>query len=333
MLAFAPGETNNKRVAQFFIENENIDELREDHLDEIAAGRVWVAAAHGEPIALGADCELIVVHPLTTNRLPFKAVVASIERKSSGARVELKLQSTGPKRRQSFEAFLTGKTVEECSVVESPREPSKPNQEESLILELIHSPESAETMGLAPSMNEHQEKQAPCETLEEEPPVLELEAVAESPIAPSNSARHKEKKQQSKMPLNVHQRVRKLTAPEREKLARTGTQAERVALERAFGSTLWEAILSNPQVSPPEVAKIAKNRTASAPILQIIVGHQAWLSRPEVKRGLLSNTRLQAGQIERVLRTLNRTELKEVQRQTAYPQRVRQAVSKLLGPS
>ena len=100
-------------MAQFFIEDENVDSLKEEYLDEIVAGRVSVMATEGQPIALGADCELVVLHPQTEQQLPLKAVVMSMVRKPFGTQVELKLDSTGPKRRQIFEAFLKGQDSQE----------------------------------------------------------------------------------------------------------------------------------------------------------------------------------------------------------------------------
>jgi hypothetical protein len=103
-----------------------------------------------------------------------------------------------------------------------------------------------------------------------------------------------------------------MNAPQRDKLARTGTLTERTALERAFGSLLWDSLLSNAQITPPEVARIAKNGTVSQPTLNQIVANSAWLTKPEVRRALLSNPRLTIPQ-------------------TAYPARVRAQAAKLLG--
>ena len=132
--------------------------------------------------------------------------------------------------------------------------------------------------------------------------------------------------------LNVNQRVRALGAREREKLARKGTLSERTALERAFGAPLWEFLLANPHVTSPEVARIAKNGTVTQPILRIIVANTVWVTKSEVRRALLSNPRLTAPHIDRVLRTVPRQELRKIPMQTAYPAQVRAAASKFLPP-
>jgi len=134
----------------------------------------------------------------------------------------------------------------------------------------------------------------------------------------------------SRRGITVHERVRKLNPAARDKLARTGTLAERVALERAFGASIWEPLLENNQLTGAEVAKIAKNGMAPATVLAHIVGHAGWLAKPEVRRALLSNSRLPSAQAERVLRALSQSELRLVPAQAAYPASVRALARRLL---
>lgn len=131
-------------------------------------------------------------------------------------------------------------------------------------------------------------------------------------------------------PDNVHLRVRKLSPAQREKLAKTGNLAERVALERAFGASVWDGLLQNSQITGAEVARIAKNGMAPATLLGQIAANRAWLARAEVRRALLSNRRLGPAQVETVLRALPAPELRLLVSQTAYPVRVREAARKML---
>src|SRR5690606_8234490 len=57
------------------------------------------------------------------------------------------------------------------------------------------------------------------------------------------------------------ERLRGLPIPQQIKIARTGEQPTRVALERIYGKAVWEALLHNPRLSPPEVAHIARMGT------------------------------------------------------------------------
>ena len=66
------------------------------------------------------------------------------------------------------------------------------------------------------------------------------------------------------------------------------------------------------------------------PLLEIIVGNNAWLQIPEVRRALLSNPRLATDQIMKVLRLTPKHELKLAAIQTAYPHTVRNAAKLVL---
>jgi hypothetical protein len=134
----------------------------------------------------------------------------------------------------------------------------------------------------------------------------------------------------SRRGITIHERVRKLNPAARDKLARTGNLSERVALERAFGASVWEFLLENGQITGAELARIARNGMAPAPILSQIAGHAGWLSKPEVRRALLSNSRLPTAQAERVLRALPAAELRLVPAQAGYPAAVRTAARRML---
>ncbi len=130
---------------------------------------------------------------------------------------------------------------------------------------------------------------------------------------------------------NVQERVRAMPKNEALKRARSAGRSERTAIERRFGKAVWEALLSNPRITPPEVAGIAKKGTLPLPLLDRIASNGAWLGSPLVRRSLLSNPKLPSDAIMRVLRRLPKNELKLVPKQTRYPNLVRQTAKKLLG--
>jgi len=132
-----------------------------------------------------------------------------------------------------------------------------------------------------------------------------------------------------KAPVNIHERIRQLTLRERDVIGRSGTLAERVALERAFGGSVWEALLQNPQLTAPEVARMAKNGSLPIPLVGVIVSNGGWLGSGEVRRALLSNPRVSGLNLDRVLRATPRVELKQVAQMTAYRSEVRAAAQKL----
>lgn len=133
-----------------------------------------------------------------------------------------------------------------------------------------------------------------------------------------------------KIALNVHERLRGLTLVQQLKVAQHGEVSERIVLERLYGKNVWEALLRNPRLTGPEVARIARMGALPRPLIELIVGNGAWLQIPEVRRALLTNPRLGPDQILRVLRLLPKHELKLAGMQTAYPFPVRDAAKKLL---
>jgi hypothetical protein len=129
---------------------------------------------------------------------------------------------------------------------------------------------------------------------------------------------------------NVHERLRGLNLNDQIKMAQTGETHERVVLERIYGKTVWEALLRNPRLTGPEVARIARMGALPKVLLQVILDNGAWLRIPEVRRALLASKRLGNDQIEKVLRFLPKHELKLATMQTAYPPAVRDAARRLL---
>lgn len=129
---------------------------------------------------------------------------------------------------------------------------------------------------------------------------------------------------------SVHERLRGLTLVQQLKVAHGGGVQDRIVLERLYGKNVWEALLRNPQLTGPEVARIARMGSLPRTLIEIIVGNGAWLQIPEVRRALLSNPRLGTDQILRILRLLPKHELKLACMQTAYPMQVRDAAKRMM---
>src|SRR5262249_25260317 len=130
--------------------------------------------------------------------------------------------------------------------------------------------------------------------------------------------------------LNVHERMRGMNLATQLKMAATGELHERIVLERLYGKNVWETLLRNPRLTAPEVSRIARYGSLPRIPPELIVGNNAWLQVPEVRRALLSNPRLATDQIMKVLRLTPKHELKLAAIQTAYPQAVRAAAKQLL---
>ncbi len=131
----------------------------------------------------------------------------------------------------------------------------------------------------------------------------------------------------------AHERLRHLPLAQQIKKAHSGDLQERILLERMYGKNVWEALLRNPRLTAPEVARIARMATLPRPLIEILVGNGAWLQIGEVRRALLGNPRLAADQVLRVLRVMPKHELKLAAVQTSYPYPVRDAARRLLRES
>ncbi|MEO7736310.1 MAG: hypothetical protein ABIY55_35455, partial [Kofleriaceae bacterium] len=129
---------------------------------------------------------------------------------------------------------------------------------------------------------------------------------------------------------NVNERLRGLTLAAQVKMATQGELHERIVLERLYGKNVWETLLRNPRMTAPEVSRIARYGSLPRVLIEIIVGNNAWLQIPEVRRALLSNPRLGVDQVMKVLRLTPKHELKLAAIQTAYPHAVRNAAKILM---
>jgi len=135
---------------------------------------------------------------------------------------------------------------------------------------------------------------------------------------PSSSARY------------LHDRIRDLDIAARDVVARQGSLPERVALERRYGSSVWEGLLHNPQVTPREVQRMAKSTSLPSGLVNLIVSNRAWLADPAINQALLDNPRLSGPHIERVLRVLPQAEIARVAERTSVRTQVRQAAKRLI---
>lgn len=129
---------------------------------------------------------------------------------------------------------------------------------------------------------------------------------------------------------SIYARIRRLSFSERHKVARHGLLAERVALERTFGGSVWEGLLQNSSLTVPEVAQIAKKGTLPQPLVATIVANGGWLASGEVRRALLGNPRVNGAQLDRVLRATPKAELRQIAQMSPYRSQVRMAAKKLI---
>ena len=128
-----------------------------------------------------------------------------------------------------------------------------------------------------------------------------------------------------------HERMRRLSQIEQQKIARRGELNDRVMLERLYGKAVWDSLLRNPKLTVPEVARIARKGTVPRPLLELIVDNNSWIQAATVRRALLSNPRVNGEAIMKLMRITPKHELKTILKSTAYSPQVRDAAKKVLG--
>jgi hypothetical protein len=127
-----------------------------------------------------------------------------------------------------------------------------------------------------------------------------------------------------------HERLRKLSQIEQQKIARMGELSDRVMLERLYGKAVWEGLLHNPRLTIPEVARMANKGTMPRPQLDYILDNASWVAQGAVRRALLGNPRVSTEGILKILRAMPKHELKAMTKSTAYSALVREQARKLL---
>jgi hypothetical protein len=128
----------------------------------------------------------------------------------------------------------------------------------------------------------------------------------------------------------LQEQLRGLSTEQQAKRARNGSLEERVCLERTYGKTVWEALLKNPGITVPEVARIAKKGTVPRVLLDIIIDNSSWVKTPPVRRALLENSHLSADQLQKVMRHAPKSELKQIEKSGAFPSAAREVAKRLL---
>jgi hypothetical protein len=129
---------------------------------------------------------------------------------------------------------------------------------------------------------------------------------------------------------NLHDRVRSLSLADRDTMARKGNMPERVALERCYGGSVWEALLQNPAITTREVCRMAKSGNLPTNLVNLMVSNAGWLADPGIRNALLQNPRVMGLHLERVLRSLSQNDLSHLSENSGVRLQVRQAAKRLI---
>ncbi len=272
---------------------ESVDALQREHQANLAHGRAFLAG-HTE-LPLFAEVDVIFVHPANGRELIVHGQIVMVL--TAGALVGSAFQFVD--QEGAVAAFAHG------SASFAPG-PANENANASNCARSDHLDAAADAEGL----------------LDSDPPLDACDS--QESVETNGTARDVNLARERQL------RLRNLPPQERLKVAYGSVLDDRVLLERIYGPAVWDALLHNPKITVPEVARIARKGTLSKPLIDWICDNEAWIRQSIVRRALLANPRMSSDNALRVLRTLPQRELKLVPHQTAYPPAVRQAAQRLI---
>jgi hypothetical protein len=290
--------------------------LERELAQNLRFGRAFVNGAGG--VAVLSDCLLVLTRADGVElRLTAHAVMVADAGAMCG--VGLELRPFGPDVIAQLEAFASGAPM-------APPEPSAQTRA------------STAAAPLAP------QSQAPAAPPESEPEAAEAEDTGDDTATPEDGAGdpanddlddEEEDDDNGGKPRDVqqqamHERMRKLSQVEQQKVARHGELSDRVMLERIYGKAVWEGLLHNPKLTVPEVARMARKGTMPRPMVDFILDNASWVQQGAVRRALLGNPRVSSEGVLKILRATPKHELKVISKTTAYAAPIREAARKLL---
>jgi len=282
--------------------------LARELTENLSLGRAFVQTSCEAPIL--SACRLVLVHPDDGRELTLTAQIVMLNESGPMRGVGLALTQLGAELKQLSEFASTSPPSAAMSGASDQAEPATSPEPSAADTDASH---------LEPQPND---AQAASEDAQPEP------AASSSAPPPTRSSRPS---LASDLQLeNRQERLRGLNAAEQVKLARTGELADRIAIERLYGKQVWDALLHNPRISLPEVARIARKGTVPKPLLEIILDNASWIKADAVRRALLSNPKLGSDAVLKLLRATPKHELKLIEKGTAYAAAIRESARKLL---
>ncbi len=111
------------------------------------------------------------------------------------------------------------------------------------------------------------------------------------PAAPVPVATSKEKALGDGARETLLQRIGRMSAPEKMKLALVGTHEERLILIRDPNKTVASAVLQSPKLSDQEIEIFASMKNVNEELLRLIAGNRKFMKNYQVTRGLVNNSR------------------------------------------
>lgn len=312
---------------------ENRAALVDEFDKNLAHGRAFVANASG--LAVFSACTLTIEHPDTKRRESFGCEVVMVLDQGAARGTGLQFVDRGNDQQARLRAFVAERAEPPATSKRALATPFDDDEATGVVSSLsgerksLAQPASAQPeLSVAPHPSEDDHDDEPATPFDGD----EFDEGDEqtNPFGAASADDHDPGSPQHAIVAARAAKLRNLTPEQRIHYARSSIQEERVLLERIYGSVVWELLLHNPKITVPEVARMARKGSISRPLLDFITDNEQWIRHSLVRRALLANPRLTGDSITKVLRCLPPRELKLVPQQSAYPQAVRQAATRLM---
>ncbi|MEY4581184.1 MAG: hypothetical protein RL701_5887 [Pseudomonadota bacterium] len=341
-------------------------ELTREHDQNLSRGRAFLNQSSDVPVL--SQCVLVLIHPEHGRELQLQAQVVMVNKTGPMCGVGLALTGLSDEEQARLAAFAAAETpAENTNEVAAPAQSDAPAPANDIekteranavtlqpsaaddtaeVLLIPNHPVGAEhtrpdantavTLIPAPDSPTSEELAAAAE-LARDADGLDFPRNQEEELGYSEPPPERESGRSARRPNtgeiqaeNRQQRLRSLNAAEQLKVARTGELTDRTFVERLYGKHVWDALLHNPRLTIPEVARIARKGTVPKPLLELILENPAWVKADAVRRALLSNPKVSSEAVVKLLRATPKAELKLIEKGTAYATSVRDAARKLL---
>ena len=126
------------------------------------------------------------------------------------------------------------------------------------------------------------------------------------------------------------QKINRLSAVEKIKLAITGNQEARMILVRDGNKIVARAVLQSPKLSETEISAYASAKNVSEEVLRLIAGNRAFMKTYSVVKALINNPRAPIDVTLPLLNRINERDLKELGMNRNVPDVIRSSAVKMM---
>jgi hypothetical protein len=119
--------------------------------------------------------------------------------------------------------------------------------------------------------------------------------------------------------LSLMQQVQRMSIPEKIKLAQRGSKEARTLLLKDPNRLVVAEVVKSPKITEGEILMLAQSKQSGDEILRLITINREWMKNYAIRHALVTNPKTPVGVSLRVMNTLNKRDLKEIQKSKNIP--------------